>query len=190
MKYVTITVMKKVLENEIIKAINNNEIVIMPTDTVYGLMVKANAKNEKRLNKFKNRPESTKVSIIFPTIEDALQVIDNLSEDRIKMICDKLPGKYTFIVNLKESFYQKLGFTRQDYGIRVTNNTALQEVLKKTGPVLATSCNFSKEDICTNYEEIANIFDNYDIKVYYTVPGSNNASTIIDLTKEKISQLR
>ena len=68
--------------------------------------------------------------------------------------------------------------------------TVIKKVLKKTGPVLAIRCNFSKEDICTNYEEIANIFDNYDIKVYYTAPGSNNASTIIDLTKEKISQLR
>ena len=182
--------MIKVLENEIIEAVLNNEIVVMPTDTVYGLMIKATQENEWKVNEFKHRDRNTKVSIIFPSIEELINNIDVLDKERLQMILDYLPGKYTFIVNLKESFYKPLGFTRKDYGVRVTSCGELQKILQKTGPVLATSCNYSKEDICTSIEDIERIFNNQDIKVYYTGSGENIPSTIIDLTKEKISTLR
>ena len=148
-------------KEEIIKLVNENKIVIMPTDTVYGLMAKLSQENEYALNEFKKSDRNKKISIIFDSVDTLLKNIDDMPENRINMIKDKLPGKYTFIVNLKEEFTKSLGFNRKDFGVRVTSNEDLQNVLKVTGPVLATSCNYSKEDICVSLEDIKKIFEKW-----------------------------
>lgn len=182
--------MKQVNRNKIIEDVKNENIVIMPTDTVYGLMVKASQDNEYRLNEFKHSDKFKKISIIFPSVEELLQKIDNLNEERINMIKDKLPGKYTFIVNLKKEYCESLGFTRTDFGVRVTGNADLQDILKETGEVLATSCNYSKEDICISKKDIERIFAQEDIDYFFVTDGTSFPSTIIDLTKKDINVIR
>lgn len=182
--------MKTVLKEEIIKSSKNGNIVVMPTDTVYGLMIKATGDNEHKLNIFKKCDINKKVSIIFDSVETLLENMKELPEDRIQMIKDKLPGKYTFIVDLKDEYTKANGFERSDFGVRVTGNKELQSILKETGPMLATSCNYSKEDICVTLEDIKRIFKDEDIDVYFTEDGTNTPSTIIDLTKEKINVIR
>lgn len=182
--------MKKVSRNEIIEEIKQGKIVVLPTDTVYGLMAKVNQENEYLLNEFKLSDRNKKISIIFPDIDTLLTKIDTLNEERIQMIKDKLPGKYTFIVNLKKDYCENLGFNRTDFGVRVTSDNELQSILKETGEVLATSCNYSKEDICVTEEDITRIFNGKDISYYFTSDGTSTPSTIIDLTKENINVIR
>lgn len=182
--------MKTHTKEEIIKLVNDNKIVIMPTDTVYGLMAKATQENEYNLNEFKRSDRNKKISIIFDSVDTLLKSIEPLPNDRIQMIKDKLPGKYTFIVNLKKEFTSPLGFNRSDFGVRVTGNPDLQNILKETGPVLATSCNYSKEDICVSLNDIKRIFAQTEVDVYYTTDLTNTPSSIIDLTSKDINILR
>lgn len=182
--------MKKVNKKEIIKYLNENALCVLPTDTVYGLMAKCSKENEERLNILKKRDKDQKISIIFPTINELLENTIDLNEEKINMIKDKLPGKYTFIVNLKKEFCDKYNFKRQDFGVRVTSNKTLQNILKKTGPVLATSCNYSKEDICISYKDIKRIFLDKDIYVYYKKKGTNKSSSIIQLNSKEITVIR
>lgn len=182
--------MKQVEKKEIIEKLKANEMCVLPTDTVYGLMAVASKENEEKLNIIKKRDKDQKISIIFSSVDDALKHIVNLNEEKTEMIKKYLPGKYTFIVNLDKEFCSSKGFDRTDFGIRVTSNDYLQEVLKETGPVLATSCNYTKEDICVSLDDIKRIFKDMDIYVYYTEEGSSTPSSIIDLTKEKINILR
>lgn len=90
---------------------------------------------------------------------------------------NKLPGKYTFIVNLK-SFSD---FKRKDFGIRITGNCYLQDILEDVGSVLASSCNISGENICNSFEEIKNVFGNEDVVVVKDINATSGASTIIDI---------
>lgn len=172
--------------NDIIKLINNNEIVILPTDTVYGLMGKLNQENELKINIIKHSDINKKISIIFPGVDNLLEKIDNLDIDRINMIKEKLPGKYTFIVNLKKEYVSSLGFKRTDFGVRVTSNNVLQEIIKKTGPLLATSCNITGNSVCLLENEIKE----FKLPYLFTENGNKEASTIIDLTNKEIKIIR
>ena len=164
----------------IIKAFLKGEIIIMLTDTVYGIMAIANRENEKKINEIKRSNINKKLSVIFPNKELLFKYMSNIDEDRFKLIDDKLPGKYTFIVNLDKFS----NFDRIDFGVRITGNNYLQDILENVGPVLATSCNISGEPICNTVEEIEGVFGNMDVCLVVDVPAVNSASTIIDVRDE------
>lgn len=167
-------------KDKIISAFLDNKIVIMLTDTVYGVMAKVNKDNERRINLLKKSNIDKKISVIFPNKDILYKYLDDISLDKKEMIDSKLPGKYTFIVNL-DNFSD---FDRIDFGVRITGNSYLQEVLEEVGPVLATSCNISGHDICNSYNEIVDVFGNEDVVLIKDIDGSNMASTIIDIRDE------
>ena len=169
-------------ENEslIIKYFKENKILIMLTDTVYGIMALATKKNEIKINKLKKSNIDKKISIIFPNKEVLFKYLKNIDKEKEKIINQKLPGKYTLILNLKDFS----NFKRDDFGIRITTNKYLQNIIEQVGPILATSCNISKEKICKNTEEIEEVFKNEDVILVMDKEANNKASTIIDLTND------
>ena len=79
----------------------NGEIIIYPTDTLYGLGVDAtNCKAIDSLNKLKKRTQ--KYSIIISSIDDINKYayISQKKKQKIKKI---FPGPYTIILNKKKS---------------------------------------------------------------------------------------
>ena len=174
----------KCFKKDIINAFLDNKIIIMLTDTVYGIMAIANMENEKRINKLKRSNINKKISVIFPNKEYLYNYLD-IDIDKKKIIDEKLPGKYTFIVNLNNFS----DFDRSDFGVRITGNKYLQNVLEFVGPVLATSCNISGEEICNNINDIIKVFGDEDIVLVIDKEASNVASTIIDV-RNKIKIIR
>ncbi len=171
-------------KNEIISLLNNDEIVAIKTDTVFGIMARMSYKNEKEINLLKKSDNNKKISIIVENKDFLFKYVENLNDEKRNLIDEKLPGKYTFIVNLNKDFCKNKGFNRTDFGVRVTTNNFLQEIISKTGPLLASSCNITGLEPCSNTEEIVNQFK--DSKLY-VVAGSvtdNTPSTIISLIDE------
>lgn len=168
---------KKDNKELIISAFLNNKIVIMLTDTVYGIMAIANKDNEKMINNLKRSDINKKLSVIFPNKEYLYKYLINIDNEKKKIIDDKLPGKYTFIVNLNNFS----DFDRDDFGVRITGNEYLQYILESVGPVLATSCNISRESICNNIFEIESVFGNEDVILVMDEDAVNDASTIMDM---------
>ena len=171
-------------KNEIISLLNDDEIVAIKTDTVFGIMARMSYKNEKEINLLKKSDNNKKISIIVENKDFLFKYVENLNDEKRNLIDEKLPGKYTFIVNLNKDFCKNKGFNRTDFGVRVTTNNFLQEIISKTGPLLASSCNITGLEPCSNTEEIVNQFK--DSKLY-VVAGSvtdNTPSTIISLIDE------
>lgn len=167
-------------KNEIIKGLKNNELFAIKTDTVYGIMALANKENEKKINLLKNSDINKKISIIFPDKETLLPLITNLNEEKTNLINEKLPGAYTFIVNLKNFS----DFTRNDFGVRITKYNFLQEIIKQTGPLLASSCNITSCAILNTSDEIQEVFKDTNLNLVIDKPSTNKASTIIDITND------
>lgn len=180
--------MKLIDKNKIIKKINMNMIAVLPTDTVYGIMAKFNRENEIKINKFKNSDINKKISVIFYNKKELFNYIEKLSFFRKLIIKILLPGKYTFIVDLKKEYALKSGFDRIDFGVRVTKCKELQTIIKKTGPLLATSCNKSKEEVYKTLSDLKKIKEN--IFVYYTKDLKNKPSKIIKLNSKNIEVIR
>ncbi len=163
--------------DSIVKSLKENNIVAIKTDTVYGLMALASKENEYRINELKDSPLDKKISIIFDSVDSLLKKLD-ISLEKKKLILDKLPGKYTFIVNMDLS---DLGFDRSDFGVRVTSLDYLQEIVSKTGPLLASSCNKSGKLPCVN---VAQIKEDFNVDIVADEVIDNIPSTIIDIRDE------
>lgn len=175
---------------QIIEELNKNNLVILPTDTVYGVMAKFYKENEIKINKFKNSDINKKLSVILYNKKQLFKYIDKLNFFRKLLICFLLPGKYTFIVNLKKEICEKHGFDRTDFGVRITKNKELQDIIKESGPLLATSCNKTGEPVCLNLKDIEKSFKEENISIYYTEELKNKPSVIYNLITKKITKIR
>ena len=171
-------------KNKIIDLLNKDEIVAIKTDTVFGIMARMSYKNEKEINLLKKSDINKKISIIVENKDFLFKYVENLNDEKRKLIDEKLPGKYTFIVNLNKDFCGNKGFNRNDFGVRVTTNDFLQEIISKTGPLLASSCNITGNEPCSNTEEIVNQFKDSKLYVVAGTVTDNTPSTIISLINE------
>ena len=171
-------------KNTIIDLLNKDEIVAIKTDTVFGIMARMSYENEKEINLLKKSDSNKKISIIVENKDFLFNYVENLNVEKRKLIDEKLPGKYTFIVNLNKEFCKNKGFNRTDFGVRVTTNDFLQEIISKTGPLLASSCNITGLEPCSNTEEIVNQFKDSKLYVVAGNVTDNTPSTIISLIDE------
>ena len=171
-------------KNTIIDLLNKDEIVAIKTDTVFGIMARMSYENEKEINLLKKSDSNKKISIIVENKEFLFNYVENLNVEKRKLTDEKLPGKYTFIVNLNKEFCKNKGFNRTDFGVRVTTNDFLQEIISKTGPLLASSCNITGLEPCSNTEEIVNQFKDSKLYVVAGNVTDNTPSTIISLIDE------
>jgi L-threonylcarbamoyladenylate synthase len=161
--------------------IKKNKIIILPTDTVYGIGTKINDKESlKKIYQIKKRDFTKPIAILFYSLE---QIKDIVIID-IKIIKISLffwPGALTLIVKTTPSFYNST--KEKKIGIRIPNHKLALNLLKDKGPLRVTSVNDSGQPPLNNFEEILN---KYKHQVDYIYPNnqknSNTSSTVIDIT--------
>lgn len=180
---------------KIIELLKENKIVAMPTDTVYGLFALPTKENVKQINNIKNSKETKKLTLMSDNLDKFLKFID-LDDKKISILKNELPGKKTFIVNLKQisNLDETIPFD-DNVGIRIPNlmdvNTQiLKEVLSEFEFLLSTSVNLSGKEPLNSSKQIKELFRD-DIIVVKEEKAMKEAkpSMIIDLT-ENIKLIR
>ena len=86
---------------DINKVLDEDGVIIFPTDTVYGIA--CNCYSIDGLNKifsFKNRPLSKPINVLTDSIEKIKMVSNGLKEKEIELIEKYLPGDLTIIVDI------------------------------------------------------------------------------------------
>lgn len=164
--------------DKIVNSLNNDRVVVLETDTVFGIMARASKENKIKINKLKERDENKYVGLIFPDKETLYKDMYDISYYKKEYMDERLPGKYTFIVKLKNHYGDE---EREEFGVRVTGNDYLQNIIKKTGPLLASSPNISGNNPGKNIKEIEKIFKDKDIDIVDSNLTLDKASTIIRL---------
>ena len=165
-------------------AINNNEIVGIPTETVYGIGV--NPYSQEAVDKIfeiKGRDGDKPLSILVSSYYD-LQKLDIVST--IPEVVELYwPGPLTIVVETTKEFADRVG-TKNPFsiGVRVPDNELAIELLKITGPLAVTSANRSGENDITSDTEAENIFGK-NIALYLEGASVHESgSTIIDFRIE------
>ena len=178
---------KNFLENETfyLDEIKKGKIFIYPTDTIYGIGCDAsNGKSIEKIREIKKR-DSKPMSIIVPSIRwiEENCFIDNGNE------FSKLPGPYTFIVNLKnEKIISKKELIGElkGIGIRIPNNWFTKWIEKNDLTFVTTSVNLSGENHLINPSQLK---EEIELKVDYFIEDgilSGKPSTVIDLRNGEI----
>ena len=164
--------------DKIVESLNNDRVVVLETDTVFGIMARASKENKIKINRLKERDENKYVGLIFPDKETLYKDMYDISYYKKEYMDERLPGKYTFIVKLNNHYGDE---DREEFGVRVTSNEYLQNIIKKTGPLLASSPNISGHNPGKNIKEIEEIFKDKDIDIVDSNLTLDKASTIIRL---------
>ena len=186
----------KELTNENLEEINtildNDGIIIFPTDTVYGIGCNCySIKALKKLYSFKNRPLSKPINVLTSSIYK-IEKIAYLKEKEKEMIEKYMPGDLTLIVDKKEIVPDLLTANLNTVGVRIPNHDMSLKILNHyKAPIATTSVNLSGDSPGI---EVSDFIEEFKDKVDLIVDGGPSpigvASTIVRVENDKINILR
>ena len=172
--------------------IKQGELVVFPTETVYGLGADAfNAKAVAKIFAAKERPADNPLIVHLARWEDIFSVaeyVPPIAEALYKRYC---PGPLTMILKKKKSVPDIVTAGRDTVGIRFPSHPMARALILGSSPIAAPSANLAKHvspTLATHaYEDLKG-------RVPLVLDGGECSvgieSTIIDLTGEKPTVLR
>ncbi len=136
----------KVLYKAIAQKINNNELVVLPTETVYGLAGNSlSIKSIKSIYKIKNRPIKKKLIVHCSSIE----MVGNyfkLDNHNLKIAKKFWPGPLTLILKRKNKIIPDLLCQRGYCAVRIPSNNFIIKLIKEINkPLVMPSANKFKQ---------------------------------------------
>jgi L-threonylcarbamoyladenylate synthase len=143
---------------EIVKSIKQGEMIVCPTDTVYGLIVDAtNKKAVKKIFKIKKRSFKKPIPIFVRDLKQAKKLA-KINEKQEKILKSVWPGKVTVVLVRKEK--KKLyGVGKKTIALRIPKYKLINDLLKKINkPLTGTSANISGKPPSTKIKEVISQF--------------------------------
>ena len=119
--------------------------VVVPTDTVYGLAVRAGDQAAvERLFQLKRRPAERSIAILVGDVQQAAEIAHlNRFEQRVVEEC--WPGALTLVLNRLASADPTIGREDGTVGVRCPDNAFVRMLALAVGPLATTSANLSGE---------------------------------------------
>jgi len=174
----------------VVSALKNGEIIVYPTDTLYGLGTNIyNDSAVKKIFLIKKRSFDQPLSIAVSSINDLEDVA--FVDDRIIRVAERfLPGKLTLVLKKKTVVSDILTAGGNCVAVRIPDNTIALQILSVFGPLTCTSANIHGMPTPNKINEIQMQFKD-NIKVYIDAGElKDKPSTIVDLSGEKVMILR
>lgn len=176
-----------------IAAIRAGELVVIPTDTVYGLACTPHREEPVRaLSALKGRHPDQPVAIVASSLDVLFECVPELREDVRAIARRALPGPYTLVLpNPARRFSWLNGNRPEAIGVRVPDLTgSAAAVLDAVGVVAATSANVHGGP---DPRRVADVPDELRSAVAVVVDGGElpgTPSTVLDLTSPEPRVLR
>jgi L-threonylcarbamoyladenylate synthase len=175
-----------------IEAVRNGELIVMPTDTVYGIGADAfTAHAVNALLEAKGRGRS----VPPPVLVGSRRTLDGLVVDLPQVARDLVaafwPGALTIVVQHAPSLRWDIGETGGTVAVRMPLHPVALEVLREVGPMAVSSANKHGQPAATTAAEARDQLS-YAVRVYLEAGRcpSPVPSTIVDLTAEVPRVLR
>jgi L-threonylcarbamoyladenylate synthase len=173
-------------------AIGRGELVVMPTDTVYGLAADAfDASAVQALLDAKGRGRQSPPPVLVKGL-DTLAALTESVPDLVRPLLDEFwPGPLTVIFRAQPSLSWDLGETRGTVALRMPSHPMALELLEETGPLAVSSANLTGQPAAATVDEArAMLADRVAVYLdagpvgegYERRPGANTGSTIVDAT--------
>jgi len=174
------------------EAVRGGEVVVLPTDTVYGVGVDAFASEAvAAVLAAKGRGREMPLPVLVPNA----QTVDGLATDVPAYARDLIkafwPGPLTLVLHVQSSLMWDLGDTNGTVALRMPSNDTALRLLTDIGPMAVTSANVSGQPPARTIVEAAAQLGSA-VSVYLDAgPSAGDlASTILDCTGESPVILR
>ncbi|NHC23273.1 threonylcarbamoyl-AMP synthase [Nocardioides sp. IC4_145] len=173
-------------------AVQRGELVVLPTDTVYGIAADAfdpAAVRDLLDAKGRGRDMPPPVLVSSPTTLDALAVrVPGYARALVERFW---PGPLTVVCHQQTSLQWDLGDTRGTVAVRMPDHPVALEVLERTGPLAVSSANLSGMPAATDAEQAEEMLgDEVAVLVDAGESPGGEASTIVDCTGDQGRVLR
>jgi tRNA threonylcarbamoyl adenosine modification protein (Sua5/YciO/YrdC/YwlC family) len=173
-------------------AVRRGQLIILPTDTVYGLAVDAfdpAAVRDLLAAKGRGRDMPPPVLVSAPTTADALAV--GLPDYARTLIEHFWPGPLTIVALQQKSLQWDLGDTRGTVAIRMPDHPIALEILERTGPLAVSSANTTGAPAATTADQAEDMLGDLVEVIIDAGPSlGKDASTIVDVTGKQGRILR
>jgi L-threonylcarbamoyladenylate synthase len=168
-----------------VAAIRRGDLVVYPTETVYGLGANAlDSEAVERVFEAKGRSRDKPISMALPELSAAADY--TRMTDRERRFCERfLPGPVTVLVERTKRIPDALVAGRDRVGLRVPDHEIARELARRTGPITATSANRSGEPSARRVDEIApDLLERVTVVDGGETPGGE--STVVDVSAGRI----
>lgn len=174
---------------KVVQVLESGGLVVAPTETKYGLLVKIDLLDAvRRLFELKRRDDN-KPSAIFvsglPRLKELAQV-----PQKAQILGQKfLPGPLTLVLESKKDF-GKFFTLNQMTGFRISSSTLIKSLVDRVGSLSATSASLSGQKEADTIEQIRELFGD-KIELYIDGGKLNNpASTVVQVIGDEVRILR
>ncbi len=170
-------------------AIGRGELVVIPTDTVYGIAADAFSPSAVRaLVEAKGRTLSSPPPVLVPGVQ-TLEALAEHVPDAVRALVEEFwPGPLTVIVPARSSLDWDLGETRGTVALRMPDDPIALELLSETGPLACSSANLTGEPPArTGAEAFESLGDAVSVVLDAGERGEVS-STIVDATSLDLPQ--
>jgi len=176
-----------------VAALRAGRLVVLPTDTVYGLAADGESEPAARaLYAAKGRDAIQPTAVLFPSADLLVERVPELPANAVEAVQTLLPGPFTLILENPARRYAWLNPQRPDaIGVRIPAVTgAARAVLGALGAVVATSANLPGGVDPRRVEDVPpEIAAAVDVVIEGgELPGT--PSTVVDLTGSEPRVLR
>lgn len=165
-------------------AVRKGELVVLPTDTVYGIGADAFTPSAvTALLEAKGRGRDMPPPVLVGTVRAANALVEDLGPYGQDLIDAFWPGPLTLVCKANRSLSWDLGDTKGTVALRMPLHPVALDLLKETGPMAVSSANRSGAPAATTASDAEQqLGDSVTVYLDGGACADNTPSTIIDLT--------
>jgi tRNA threonylcarbamoyl adenosine modification protein (Sua5/YciO/YrdC/YwlC family) len=165
-------------------SLGRTELVVIPTDTVYGLAANAfSAEAVQKLLNAKGRDRQSPPPVLVANLNMARALVEVLPDAAEKLAETFWPGALTLILRSQPSLEWDLGETKQTVALRVPDHKIALALIEETGPLAVSSANLTGSPAATTAKQAFDYLgDSVEVYLDGGTSPKGEASTILDLT--------
>lgn len=166
------------------QAIGRGDLVVLPTDTVYGVAADAfSPRAVEKLLEAKGRGRQQPPPVLVAGTSTLAALVQEIPEAVERLVAEFWPGGLTIVLPAQPSLSWDLGDTRGTVAVRMPAQRIALELLEETGPLAVSSANLTGQPAAVTIDNALDMLGD-SVSVYldggYSITGV--ASTIIDAT--------
>ena len=178
--------------NKVIDVLQNDGVIIYPTDTVYGLGCNIYSKKAlKKISLIKDVDAKRHLTFICSGLQQIQEYSQGIDTAVFKILKRHLPGPYTFLFRASKIVPKLLLTKRSTIGVRWPDQIIATQVVSELGnPILSSSLYGGRDHLFDNAWEI---HEEFGKQVDLVIDGGEifaEHSTIIDFTTESPDVIR
>lgn len=167
-------------------AIRDGQLVVYPTETVYGLGADAFSPSAiERVYALKQRSRENPLSVAIPSI-DSIDTVARPTARSRDFIESFLPGPITVICERAPQLPAMVTANSLRVGIRIPDHPLATAFLNQSGPITATSANISGNPSISQIEELDPAIESEVSVILDGGKTTGSASTVVDIDNRVI----